>query len=147
MSKALTLTELLKLQSQVQQVLKQNGLAVTLPNELKNIGELSNFLFLNKQAYDAEFTEIIDALPGIEHYTTKERSALWKTWKASHKKMQSLSTKELTANELEHIKEEFADSFLFIINMMLALGITEDDLIRHCANKIEINMKRYQSAY
>ena len=56
------------------------------PDDLSKIGEIYDWLRDNKVALDDEFREVVDALPGM-NLPEKERSALWKKWKANNLKL------------------------------------------------------------
>lgn len=116
------------------------------PDKLNDIGEIYDWLRNNKIALDDEFREVVDALPGM-NLPEKERSALWKTWKANHLKLRNKKITELEPNELKELKFELIDMWHFFMNMMLSLNISSKELFTYYYYKNLENLRRYNSKY
>ena len=116
------------------------------PNDLSKIGEIYDWLRDNKIALDDEFREVVDALPGM-NLPEKERSALWKKWKANHLKLREKDISELEPNELKELKFELIDMWHFFMNMMLGLRISSKELFTYYYYKNLENIRRYNSKY
>lgn len=116
------------------------------PDKLNDIGEIYDWLRDNKIALDDEFREVVDALPGM-NLPEKERSALWKKWKANHLKLRNKKITELEPNELKELKFELIDMWHFFMNMMLSLNISSKELFTYYYYKNLENIRRYNSKY
>ena len=116
------------------------------PADLKTIGEIYDWLRDNKIALDDEFREVVDALPGM-NLPEKDRSALWKKWKANHLKLRNKKISELEPNELKELKFELIDMWHFFMNMMLSLNISSKELFVYYYYKNLENIRRYNSKY
>lgn len=116
------------------------------PDDLSKIGEIYDWLRDNKIALDDEFREVVDALPGM-NLPEKERSALWKKWKANHLKLREKDISELEPNELKELKFELIDMWHFFMNMMLGLRISSKELFTYYYYKNLENIRRYNSKY
>ena len=116
------------------------------PNDLSKIGEIYDWLRDNKIALDDEFREVVDALPGM-NLPEKERSALWKKWKANHLKLREKDISELEPNELKELKFELIDMWHFFMNMMLGLRISSKELFTYYYYKNLENIRRYTQKY
>lgn len=116
------------------------------PDDLSKIGEIYDWLRDNKIALDDEFREVVDALPGM-NLPEKERSALWKKWKANHLKLREKDISELELNELKELKFELIDMWHFFMNMMLGLRISSKELFTYYYYKNLENIRRYNSKY
>ena len=116
------------------------------PDDLSKIGEIYDWLRDNKVALDDEFREVVDALPGM-NLPEKDRSALWKKWKANHLKLREKDISELEPNELKELKFELIDMWHFFMNMMLGLKISSKELFTYDYYKNLENIRRYNSKY
>ena len=99
---------MLNAQNSLQEHLSETVEGNKKPADLKTIGEIYDWLRDNKIALDDEFREVVDALPGM-NLPEKERSALWKKWKANHLKLRNKKISELEPNELKELKFELID--------------------------------------
>ena len=116
------------------------------PDDLSKIGQIYDWLRDNKIALDDEFREVVDALPGM-NLPEKDRSALWKKWKANHLKLRQKDISELEPNELKELKFELIDMWHFFMNMMLGLKISSKELFTYYYYKNLENIRRYNSGY
>lgn len=116
------------------------------PESLKTIGQKFDWLRENKQAFDDEYREIIDALPGLNE-TDSDRSAVWKRWKTKYTEIRSKTFDDLTENELTELKYELTDSFHFFMNMFFALDMSAKELFMYYYTKNAENFNRANSGY
>lgn len=116
------------------------------PDELKTIGQKFDWLRENKQAFDDEYREILDALPGIDR-PTKDRSALWKRWKAKYHDIRSLTFDDLSPDELKELKYELTDSFHFYMNFFFALDMDAEEMFVYYYLKNAENLRRIRDGY
>jgi hypothetical protein len=116
------------------------------PDNLKTIGEKFDWIRENKQAFDDEYREIIDALPGMS-LPDKDRSAVWKRWKTKYEDIRSRTFDDLSKDELHELKFEFVDSFHFYMNMMFALDIDPEQLFVYYYAKNVENHERAKNGY
>jgi hypothetical protein len=116
------------------------------PNDLKTIGQKFDWLRENKQAFDDEYREIIDALPGILR-PAKDRSAVWKRWKQKYTEIRALTFNDLTQEELKELKYELTDAFHFFMNMFFALDMTAQEMFIYYYFKNAENHSRAINGY
>lgn len=116
------------------------------PNELKTIGEKFDWMRENKQAFDDEYREIIDALPGMKT-PDKDRSAVWKKWKSKYSEIRSKTFDDLTEDELKELKFELTDSFHFFMNFFFALNMDAKEMFIFYYTKNAENFRRCNSGY
>lgn len=137
---------MLNAQNSLQEHLSETVEGNKCPDDLSKIGEIYDWLRDNKVALDDEFREVVDALPGM-NLAEKERSALWKKWKANHLKLREKDISELEPNELKELKFELIDMWHFFMNMMLGLRISSKELFTYYYYKNLENIRRYNSKY
>lgn len=116
------------------------------PSDLRTIGEKFEWLRDNKQSFDDEFREIVDALPGM-NTPAKDRSAVWKKWKAKYSDIRSKTFKDLSEDELIELKFEITDSFHFFMNMFFALDMTAEEMFYYYYIKNAENHSRAKNGY
>ena len=137
---------MLNAQNSLQEHLSETVKGNKKPADLKTIGEIYDWLRDNKIALDDEFREVVDALPGM-NLPEKDRSSLWKKWKANHLKLRQKDISELEPNELKELKFELIDMWHFFMNMMLGLRISSKELFIYYYYKNLENIRRYNSKY
>lgn len=140
------LQTMLNMQEELQRELAKEVKGNRDPMTLLTVGEIYEYLRDNKIALDDEFREVIDALPGT-NLPEKQRSGVWKKWKANHAELSEKRMTQLTPEEVHNLMEEFVDLFHFVMNMMLALGINADMLYSIYCQKHAVNAERYRSKY
>lgn len=141
------LNEMLKMQNQLQVNLKEKLGRTIPPDELKTKGELVDFLFDQKRAFDDEFMELIHSIAG-SNKSDKEQTSIWKKWKSDYTKLRSEDINEgLTEEEIHEKNFELCDLTHFFLNMVLALGLTEKELFEYYYMKNKENFNRYQNGY
>ena len=139
--------EILKMQNQLQVNLKEKLGRTIPPDELKTKGELVDFLFDQKRAFDDEFMELIHACAG-SNKSDKEQTSIWKKWKSDYTQLRSEDINEgLTEEEVHEKNFELCDLTHFFLNMILALGLTEKELFEYYYLKNKENFNRYQNGY
>lgn len=116
------------------------------PSDLHTIGQKFDWLRENKQAFDDEYREIVDALPGMRT-PEKDRSAVWKRWKAKHNDIRSRTFDDLTEDELKELKFELTDAFHFFMNMFYALDMDARELFVYYYTKNAENHRRAKTGY
>lgn len=136
-------------------LMMQKGLQVALsasrpcnahPDELVTVGQKFDWLRENKQAFDDEYREIIDALPGMS-LEAKDRSAVWKKWKAKHEDIRGRTFDDLTEADIHELKFELVDSFHFFMNMFFALDMSAEELFTYYFAKNAENYRRVKASY
>ena len=141
------LNEMLKMQNQLQVNLKEKLGRTIPPDELKTKGELVDFLFDQKRAFDDEFMELIHSCAG-SNKSDKEQTSIWKKWKSDYTQLRAEDINEgLTEEEVHEKNFESIDLLHFVFNMILALGLTEKELFEYYYLKYKENFNRYQSGY
>lgn len=116
------------------------------PMELKNIGEIYDWIRDQKTAIDDEFAELISALPGM-NMDEKDRSAIWKKWKKSNPEIRQKKVEDLTKEELLELLFEKIDIVHFDMNVELALRMNAKDRFVLYYLKNAENFRRYNSGY
>ena len=141
------LNEMLKMQNQLQVNLKEKLGRTIPPDELKTKGELVDFLFDQKRAFDDEFMELIHSIAG-SNKSDKEQTSIWKKWKSDYTKLRSEDINEgLTEEEIHEKNMELIDAIHFVFNMVLALGLDEKQIFEYYYLKNRENFNRYQNGY
>ena len=115
-------------------------------NNLETIGNKYDFLRDQKEAFDDEYRELIDALPGMNK-PDKERSALWKKWKADHVNMGNVVFNDLTFDEQVEAKMEMIDMFHFVLNMFIGMDMSAEDVFIYYYLKNAENFERQERDY
>lgn len=116
------------------------------PDELITLRNKFDWLRENKQAFDDEYREILDALPGIDT-PVKDRSALWKRWKAKFNEIGAKTFDDLSEKEMKELKYELCDSFHFYMNMFFALDMDAKEMFVYYYFKNAENHKRVKNGY
>ena len=117
-----------------------------MPNSLNTVGKKFDWLRENKQAFDDEYREVIDALPGM-NTPEKDRSAVWKRWKTKHEEIRSKNFDDLSEDELKELKFELTDSFHFFMNMFFALEMDAREMFIYYYVKNAENHRRAKNGY
>ena len=103
--------------------------------DLDTLGNKYDWLRDNKIAADDEFSELIDALPGISNMDAKDRTSLWKAWKGKRNEVRSMKFSELSYEDQNEAKYEFLDSTHFYLNMLFIDNISTQDILEFYENK------------
>ena len=78
-----------------------------------------------------EINEMIHEIPFAKHWSKK-----YDNW-----------DDEKIAEQIQLSKEEITDAFLFMMNIFLCLGMTEDDILNEFCKKNKINIDRQNNGY
>lgn len=115
----------------------QKALYAKLPNQALNVDDLDTnnkkYIWLrnNKIAADDEFSELVDALPGMSAMDAKNRTSLWKTWKSNHLEVRSMRFSNLSDEDKKEAFFENSDISHFILNMVIAGNLHISDVLDH----------------
>lgn len=137
---------MLNMQLDLQIALSKKSSINSNPQDLKTIGEKFEWLRDNKQSFDDEYREIIDALPGM-NLPEKDRSAVWKKWKTKYTEIRSRTFDDLSENEIKELKYELCDSFHFFMNMFFAIDMSAKDMFIYYYSKNAENHNRINNGY
>jgi phosphomannomutase len=137
---------MLKMQFDLQVALSNKGKHNPSPDSLITIGQKFDWLRENKQAFDDEYREIIDALPGIKT-PEKDRSALWKKWKAKYDSLRSEEISSLSHEDRLELMFEVIDAAHFFNNVLLALGVDAETYFTLYYLKNAENIARQKRGY
>lgn len=141
------LADMLSVQNELQIALSSKLGRTPAPLDIKNKGELVDFLLDQKLALDDEFRELIEAIHGMSR-PESERSACWKKWKSKHDDIRSeLINENLTLDDQKERSFEAIDMMHFVFNILLALGIESDDLYIYYMLKNKENFERQKRGY
>lgn len=116
------------------------------PDSLKTLGQKFDWLRENKQAFDDEYSEVIDALPGMS-MPGKDRSAVWKRWKSKYNEVRDMSFDNLTEDDIKELKFELTDMTFFFLNMFFALDMDAKELFVYYWTKCAENHRRAATGY
>jgi len=131
----------------------QKALYKRLPNQtidvtdLDTLGTKYKWLRDNKIAFDDEYSELIDALPGMSNMSAKDRTSLWKTWKGEHQNVQKMKFSELNDNDKDEAKYELIDMMHFFFNMIIAMDISGEEIFTYYYSKNAENHNRANNGY
>jgi hypothetical protein len=141
-----TFGTMLGMQAELQRELCKNAKGMDFEN-LKNLGEVFDYIRDAKDALNDEFREVVDALPGMNSYSEKERSGLWKKWKKNHEELRARKLSDLSEDEIRELKFEVCDMFHFFMNIMLALGMSSEEMYTFYMYKNAENFDRIKRQY
>jgi hypothetical protein len=103
------------------------------------------FFDWNYHAIQDELRETFDALGGIKDGVG---NAVWKPWKSDHThKAPHMKFSDMSPNDLKELKMELIDIQHFLFNMMLAVGMTPDELFNYYFSKNKENRNRQKRGY
>ena len=138
---------LLEMQNSLQETLTEKfPHRVKAPRKIETKGELYQFILNQKIAIDDEWREMVDAIAGTEK-PEKDRSAIWKRWKAIHDDISNESVQSLSQNEKLELMFEAIDICHFWNNVILALGLDAKAVFVMYFLKNAENFKRQERNY
>lgn len=137
---------MLSMQHDLQVALSKKNSHNPSPDSIETVGQKFDWLRENKQAFDDEYREIIDALPGM-NTPVKDRSAVWKRWKSKYDDIRAKTFDDLTHDELKELKFELTDSFHFFMNMFFALDMDAKEMFVYYYFKNAENHRRCKEGY
>lgn len=115
---------MLETQKSFQEKMGYNFDSMTIKEKSEYIKEMSLWV-------QNEINEMIHELPFAKHWSKK-----YDSW--NDEKIQS---------QMQLSKEETIDAFLFMLNIFLCLGMTEEDILNEFCNKNKINIERQNTGY
>ena len=115
---------MLETQKSFQEKMGYNFESMTIKEKSEYIKEMSLWV-------QNEINEMIHELPFAKHWSKK-----YDSW--NDEKIQS---------QMQLSKEETIDAFLFMLNIFLCLGMTEEDILNEFCNKNKINIERQNTGY
>ena len=140
-------TVMLEMQNDLQAVYTAKHGRSLPPRHITTKGELITFLKDQKEAFDDEFRELIEAVHGMSR-PASERSSGWKKWKGDYDKIRAEGIDEnLTPEDITERDMEFVDMYHFFMNMQLALKISEEKLFVYYNLKNKENHDRQVKGY
>lgn len=111
----------------------------------KPLSEFRQFFDWNYHAIQDELRETFDALGGIKDGIG---NGVWKPWKKSyHEKAPNMTFNDLSESDKKELRMELIDIQHFLFNMMLASGLTPQDLMNMYFSKNKENRARQQRGY
>lgn len=129
------------------QVRLENSLGRTkAPKNLKTKGDLYEFLLQQKVAIDDEWREMVEAVAGMS-LPAKDRSAIWKKWKAKYDELRAQPIDGLSKEDRLELLFEGIDIVHFMLNVWIALGLSEKDIFVLYALKNAENIQRQENGY
>jgi hypothetical protein len=137
-----TLADLYNLQKDIQE--KVYGYDF---EKLRKLDLLSfrQFFDWNYHAIQDELRETFDALGGIKDGVG---NAVWKPWKKDHtEKAPRMKFSDMSPDDLKELKMELIDIQHFLFNMMLAVGMTPEELFNYYFAKNKENRNRQEKGY
>lgn len=107
--------------------------------------QFRQFFDWNFHAISDELREVFDALGGIKDGIG---NAVWKPWKKDHtEKAPNMKFSDMSKNDLKELKMELIDIQHFLFNMMLAVGMTPEELFNYYFSKNAENRNRQKRGY
>lgn len=107
--------------------------------------EMRKFFDWNYHAIQDEMRETFDALGGIKDGIG---NAVWKPWKkAYHEKAPTMTFNEMSDSDKKELWMELIDQQHFLFNMMIASGMTAQDLMNLYFAKNKENRDRQNRGY
>lgn len=138
---------MLEMQNSLQERYAGQHGRVPAPRNIKNKGELITFLLDQKLALDDEFRELIEAVHGMSR-PASERSAGWKKWKGKYDDIRSEEVNEnLSDDDILEKKYECVDLIHFVLNIILSLDISAEELFVLYMTKNKENFDRQDNNY
>lgn len=137
---------MLELQNSLQETLAGSLGRLKAPRSLRTKGDLYDFVLNQKIAIDDEWREMVEAMAGMS-MPEKDRSALWKKWKGKYDEVRGQNVLDMSREDRLELLFEFIDIQHFILNVQLALDISDKDVfIMYCLKQAE-NVARQERGY
>lgn len=109
-----------------------------------DLNTFRQFFDWNYHAIQDELRETFDALGGINDGIG---NAVWKPWKQDHIKTTKMTFNDMSEEDKKELKMELIDIQHFLFNMMLAVGMTPEELFNYYFSKNEENRRRQTDGY
>lgn len=136
-----TLDELYNLQKDIQETVYGYDFEKMRSGSLE---DFRRFFDWNYHAIQDELRETFDALGGIKDGIG---NAVWKPWKSANNKISEMTFNEMSESDKKELKMELIDIQHFLFNMMLAAGMTSQELFNYYFSKNEENRARQKRGY
>ena len=137
---------ILNLQNSLQENITKGLGRVQAPKDLKTKGEVYEFVLQQKIAMDDEWREMVEAMAGMS-LPEKDRSALWKKWKAKYDSLRSEEISSLSHEDRLELMFEVIDAAHFFNNVLLALGVDAETYFTLYYLKNAENIARQKRGY
>lgn len=137
---------ILNLQNSLQENIAKGLGRVQAPKDLKTKGEVYEFVLQQKIAMDDEWREMVEAMAGMS-LPEKDRSALWKKWKAKYDSLRSEEISSLSHEDRLELMFEVIDAAHFFNNVLLALGVDAETYFTLYYIKNAENIARQKRGY
>lgn len=108
------------------------------------IGQRVDWMLKMKHAFDDEFSEMMDAMGGIDN---GKGAAAWKWWKGDNKDIRDSDLTDLSEHDLKELKFEYVDMLHFFLNMGILLGMTGSEMMNMYMSKNAENIERQKNGY
>jgi len=109
-----------------------------------SLAELMQYWHLNNHSMIDEIHEATDALGGIKD---GDGNAVWKRWKAAHKKYKNIKFSDLSEQDQIECKFEVIDMLHFFINYAVSIGMTSQEMYNMYMSKNKENRDRQKRGY
>lgn len=116
-----------------------------IPTELETCGEILDWIRANDDAIDDERRELYTALGGMSN--GNQASSVWKNWRANNVEYRNRKFSDLSEADRLEVLFESSDQIHFILNQLLALGLTAKDVFMLYTLKNMENIRRYNTGY
>jgi len=136
-----TLGDLMNLQKDIQETVYGHDFKKLREEPLS---EMRKFYDWNYHAIQDELRETFNALGGINDGIG---NGVWKPWKKSNKDSYSIKFSQMSPKDLLELKYELVDIQHFLFNMMLAIGMTPEELFNLYFAKNKENRDRQKRGY
>lgn len=137
-----TLKDLYELQKNIQETVY--GYDFEKMRSEMSLEDFRRFFDWNYHAIQDELREMFDALGGIEDGVG---NAVWKPWKSKHSEISNMKFNDMSEADKKELKMELIDIQHFLFNMMLAVGMSADELFNYYFSKNEENRRRQRDGY
>ena len=109
-----------------------------------SIGQRVDWLLRMKHAFDDEFSEMMDAMGGIDD---GKGPAGWKWWKGDNKDIRDMHLSDLSEHDLKELKFEYVDMLHFFVNMGILLQMNGSEIMNMYLSKNAENIERQKNNY
>lgn len=97
------------------------------PDNLVTVGQRVDWLKDQKEAFDDEFRELIEAIAGMSK-EEKDRSAVWKKWKSKYHAIRNEPYHTHSQEDQLEAKFEAIDKLHFFMNMLFAVDLSAEEI-------------------
>lgn len=115
------------------------------PNNQGTCGGMLDFLRLQDDFIADELRELYTSLGGMSN--GRDASSIWKPWKSTHEDRRMTYFSDLSPEDQLEVKFEMIDTFHFIMNKFIALGMDSEEIFKLYYLKNAENFKRQENGY